>query len=180
MPSVAPHSRTLAAASFGKCLAKAVSDRTWDATLRVLLFPKFVLQAPRHGGKRYAHLNRQRVCDRALSICVLTIPEIWADVVTSVPPKRPRRSTRLSQGRKRSRAVPSWPSSDENLGVEDPESMIGADADTLTRVRTLVAEGAPSKALKTLLSEGMHDTDASQDGPRHKSLSSCARTSPSR
>jgi hypothetical protein len=80
-----------------------------------------------------------------------SLPDLWDDFSSNQGPG-PRRSERVARGKKR-------PFPPTRLDTCDEDLTRMGDPKTLGTIRALAADGAYSKALKHLLSEGMLDAN---------------------
>ena len=138
---------TLCAQSLSKILTALVQQPSWETLTRLFLFPRYVLAALSHGGRRASIQARQRVADRAFQIVSLPLSSIWETVQESASSSE-RRSARRKKPPVKRRLDFSPGSGGE------PDTL---SEDTIRSVRALVEEGALSKAVKRLASEGFHD-----------------------
>ena len=135
---------------------RLLDDPSWESFLRFLIFPKFVLRAPRHGARKN---NRgmptgniqSLVRDRIIMAVDHPLGALWEELSGS-PSPAPRRSER-AVGKKRPHPLSA------RLDTCDADLVRMGDPKTLGTVRALAADGAFSKALKHLTSEGMLDAN---------------------
>ena len=125
--------------ALGRVLGAFCEQRTWESLRDLLGFGKVVLAAPPRGGRRRLPALEREIILRANALGNTPLEALWA---RSTPGRRaPRTSTRLP-------AVGADTSSTTDGAL--PEQMI-------SRVTSLVAEGALSKACKHMVSKGIWD-----------------------
>lgn len=126
--------------ALGTLLRDSVVSPSWDATRRLFLLPKYVLQTPGRWGKRHRRANTKQIIDRASAIVDLPLERIWKS---------------LSEDKGNSRPVRKKRHRDADSGtLEEYDGVLEA------QVQALLSEGALGKAAKHLTSEGIHDVSS--------------------
>jgi hypothetical protein len=131
-------SRASVSMALARLLTNFCSLKTWESLRDLLGFAKAVLAAPKRGGVRRMPAVEREVIIRANVIGCSPFAEVWerSSLSGRAPPQRSKLPT-TQQGQGLAR-------------VSIPE-------DQVSRICSLVAEGAISKACKHLLSTGLYD-----------------------
>ena len=126
--------------ALGRVLGNFCAQRTWESLRDLLGFGKVVLAAPPRGGRRRLPALEREIILRANALGNSPLEALWAR-------STPRKTTSRKSTKPLPRVDESVPTQDDAL----PENIV-------SRVTSLVAEGALSKACKHMVSNGLWDT----------------------
>jgi hypothetical protein len=131
-------SRASVSLALGRVLTNFCSLKTWESLRDLLGFAKTVLAAPKRGGVRRMPAVEREVILRANAIGCSPFEDLWA------------RSSTTGRGQTAKSKLPPKPKDGDTAHTAIPDNQV-------SRICSLVAEGAISKACKHLLSTGLYD-----------------------
>ena len=130
---IPPGAASQFALALGTNIATFCRHPSWASLQRLLLFPRIALNPPQRTGKRLKYNTDSRCRVNCIKALDTGLSELVLHLTNSRTPRLQRAT------RKRSRN----PDNPEDIDIDDLE----LDLKTLDAVRSLVAEGAPAKAL---------------------------------
>ena len=126
-----------------------VKELTWESLRDLLAFPKLTLLAPVRAGKKHNKNEVRTILDRVARFMDGEVVSLWDEF----------RGQGIAQSRSRR------PPSTSAMSIQEKVDRIH-DAPFLRTLSGLMQDGAFSKAVRHLLSDGVHD--AMDEGVRHK------------
>ena len=126
--------------AYGRLLDAFVSTLTWEALRDLLVFPKVTLGLPHRGGAKHRDEASRVVCHRVARFVAEGYLPLWAEARGRGTAKRA--TQRLSS---------------EQTAMRQKVQRLG-DVKFLATLQGLMQDGAFSKAVKHILSDGLHDT----------------------